>query len=341
MKVSVIGGGLFGCWIAKRLADQPFVSCVVIHERGSELMMNASINNQHRFHLGYHYPRSQETVKQILSSSASFDSSFGQCSFLPKENAYFVASKNSMINTHEFENAFKDHDIVRIDIEPYSKILKIDKIESGFLVREKVINNSGLRNQILDELRKSNKIKVEYGIEVKDVESLCSDIIVNCSYVDIGITSNIKVKYELCMLALIKNPFIEQKAFTIVDGKFPSLYPTENVNICTLSHVEKTPIFKTDSLIDLKKFKDSLSHAELEKSLKNICFAASDFFDIDFQVVGKYLTYKVKLAEDLNDKRTSEVMYDGNIISVLQGKITTICSVAEEIVCYAKDYIDR
>ena len=53
----VIGGGLFGCYIANLLKQRHECSVILV-ERENQLMRRASYNNQARIHLGYHYPRS-------------------------------------------------------------------------------------------------------------------------------------------------------------------------------------------------------------------------------------------------------------------------------------------
>ncbi|AXS40727.1 FAD-dependent oxidoreductase [Breoghania sp. L-A4] len=50
----VIGGGIFGCLSAIELSKLGL--SVKLLERESSLMQGATLNNQNRLHLGYHYP---------------------------------------------------------------------------------------------------------------------------------------------------------------------------------------------------------------------------------------------------------------------------------------------
>ena len=122
---------------------------------------------------------------------------------------------------------------------------------------------------------------------------------------------------------------------------FPSLYPTETKGISTLSHVGKTPLYKTTSLEELVKFKNDLSPADLRKSSQEILEAASYFFKEKYEIVGQYLSYKVKLLDDSNDSRTSKVIYENKKITLLQGKITTLSLIANEVAAYAERYASR
>ncbi len=76
IRVAVIGGGIFGVTIAVRLASKGYL--VDLFEEKSELLQCASGINQHRFHRGYHYPRSVETARQAKCSEAAFRQEYGQ-----------------------------------------------------------------------------------------------------------------------------------------------------------------------------------------------------------------------------------------------------------------------
>ncbi len=61
-KVAIIGAGFFGLSIAFYLKKK---FQVTVFEKNSDILTGASRANQLRFHLGYHYPRSQKTDKKI------------------------------------------------------------------------------------------------------------------------------------------------------------------------------------------------------------------------------------------------------------------------------------
>lgn len=340
MRVAVLGGGFFGCWLACKLCDINSISRVDLYEKSNSLMMGASKNNQHRFHLGYHYPRSPETVSQILKAKESFEEEFLDCTFSINENLYLVSKYDSLTSAARFSEVFSSHIIEEVDLRRYETSLHVDRLESGFIVQEKCLNNTLIRKKIQEELSKKRKLRINFETDISSLEEIDFDLLVNCTYTGTNITSSLKVKYELCSLALVRDP-IRSRAYTVVDGSFPSLYPTETDGISTLSHVGKTPLYKTTSLEELFKFKNELSAVDLRKSNQEILEAASYFFKEKYEAVGQYLSYKVKLLEDVNDARTSEVVYENNKITLLQGKITTLSSVAKEVAVYAESYANR
>ena len=62
MKIAIIGSGFFGLTLGLFLSKKHEVH---IFEKEKKILNGASSANQFRFHLGYHYPRSQKTVTEI------------------------------------------------------------------------------------------------------------------------------------------------------------------------------------------------------------------------------------------------------------------------------------
>ena len=65
MRIAIIGGGFYGCYLAFKLKTK-FKSKykIDIFEKNNDLLKEAAINNQWRLHLGFHYPRSKQTIIQ-------------------------------------------------------------------------------------------------------------------------------------------------------------------------------------------------------------------------------------------------------------------------------------
>ena len=59
-RVAVVGGGIFGCTTAWKLAKNGYE--VDLFEKNDDIITQASSINQYRLHRGYHYPRSKETA---------------------------------------------------------------------------------------------------------------------------------------------------------------------------------------------------------------------------------------------------------------------------------------
>ena len=70
MKIAVVGAGIFGVTAAYTLAKNHSVD---LFEKNNDIMMESSDVNQCRVHRGYHYPRSPDTVKNVLIANRSFN----------------------------------------------------------------------------------------------------------------------------------------------------------------------------------------------------------------------------------------------------------------------------
>lgn len=344
MKIAIIGAGIFGCTIAIELASLEQIERIDIFEKNDKILSEASVNNQHRYHLGYHYPRSAETVSQILKSNVFFNSFYASSIFDIKENIYFIAKEESNTDATKFAEVFSEHQIQSIKLPEYRNMVKIDKFEAGFLVQEKGIDTNVLSRIIIQKLQSLDKIRIHTNREIYNLEQVYEyDFIINCSYAALSISTKQNLKYEVCLLPIISSQYDERDiAFTVMDGRFPSLYPTNAKNLYSLSHVAKTPIFRTESYLEATRFRNELDQKQLFQYSMDILEASSEFYHFtDTKIQGNYISYKVKYREDKNDIRTSHVEYSNNIISVLQGKITTSVSVAKEISEYVTDYINR
>ena len=159
MFVTIIGGGIFGCWIAIELSNLDKIKQITVIEKNDELMNEASKKNQHRFHLGYHYPKSESTIQQIKKAKTEFENNFSDCIFPIENNLYFISKKDSKTTTEQFENIFAKDNIERVDPALYKSYVNLEEVDSCFRVGEKGLNNLGLKTKILNKLDSIEKIK--------------------------------------------------------------------------------------------------------------------------------------------------------------------------------------
>ena len=83
--VCIIGGGFYGCYVAKKITENFKNINVELYEKNSNLLTEAGKNNQYRLHLGFHYPRSIETIKQTQEGSKIFIKEFNNFISKPKK----------------------------------------------------------------------------------------------------------------------------------------------------------------------------------------------------------------------------------------------------------------
>jgi D-amino-acid oxidase len=335
-KIAIIGGGLFGCHVASKLSEMKNISYIDLYEKNETLFKEASSNNQHRLHSGFHYPRSLETIKQIKEVSENFKSNFSDCVFDIKNNYYFV-SKEGKTTYSEYKNTFADQS-QEVELGKFSEYLNINKLDGVLLSNEKGINIYKLKEKIYLSLNKQN-IALFLNKPWEERYKKNYDFIINCSYTNPQLTTDkLKVKYELCDLVLIRNPYkLEEYSFTVMDGPFSSLYMTENKDIYTLSNVEKTPFFKTEDINELNKALNNIQDFNLQEIDKAIIEKSLEYYKFNsIDIVGRYICPKSKILHDFNDVRKTEIIFENKNVTVLQGKISTLDYCAEQIVEYLK-----
>jgi glycine/D-amino acid oxidase-like deaminating enzyme len=99
MNIAVIGGGAFGSMTASRLAEMG--ETVSLFERLPNLMQGATFS-ANRLHLGFHYPRNDETARQCFRGYRTFGEKFESAILQGVRNAYFIAAEGLLTSSDEF-----------------------------------------------------------------------------------------------------------------------------------------------------------------------------------------------------------------------------------------------
>lgn len=263
MKIAVIGGGVFGSMTALRLAEAGHG--VTIFERQPSLMMGASYNNQNRLHLGFHYPRDDETARQCIRGFKRFVDEFSACILSGFPNAYFIASEGSNTTPANFI-AFCDRLGLRytlIDLAAFEP--RVCNVDMGLLTDEVVYDSNLVRAVITERLAASN-VAILTGKEVSalaregDAYRVFSsqrgetfDAVVNCSYADINrLTATlghpVEVRqYEYTAVPVVELQLNHPAGVTIMDGRFMTLLPFGKSGRYLLYHVDHAVIARENA----------------------------------------------------------------------------------------------
>lgn len=327
MRIAIIGGGIFGCHTAINLKKDGHE--VTIFDKG-DLLSKSTLNNQHRLHLGFHYPRSIESIEECKSNYDIFLKDYADC--VEFGDNFYLIHKDSVIEPEMIISNLENMNLgfEYVDLKTLSdKLINIDDYKFAINTKEGFINLNKLRIKIIDNLSGINIIKQEVVNEDLDELSNDYDIIINLSYENPNLFYDFfNLKYEYCMIVNIKKNEIFSEPITIIDGPFISLYGACNDEM-TLSSVKYTPFLVNDDYYELKDFVDNLTKKDLNITKDKIIEHCSDFLkfnESDIDVNKIYLSYKIKLNQDTNDKRPSLVKRIDNVISVLNGKISTVNS---------------
>ena len=346
IKLAIIGGGFYGCYIAKKLKDKYKSKINIdIFEKNKDLIQEAGKNNQYKLHLGYHYPRSFYTIKQTIEGSKKFKKEFNRFIFYPKKNIYLI-HKESQVNAYKFFKIFKKFKlkIKEFDIKKLNFLKNQKDFEKAFKTEEGVIKFEKLNSYLIKKVETScnvyknkniKEINSQKGFIIDTKNKIYSNYknIINCSYTDpnMGLKKKFILKYELAGMVKIKNPFREKIGITIMDGKFATLYPRDK-HYSSLSSVTYTPIKRFKNLRELFKFQKKF---KLKKNnrIKLITKDIRKYFNRKLEIKNPSLITapKAKIFNDTKDQRPSLIRKYKKTFSILAGKIDVAPIIYEQL----------
>ena len=342
MKIAVIGGGIFGVTTALMLANENHVE---LFEKNNDILKAASGSNQYRIHRGYHYPRSKETVLEILKSENSFQKIFSQATVNHYEHYYCIAKKNSLTSVTQFVD-FCTKNGLEIK-ESVLDCVQKDSIDLCVRVKESVYDPKKLKKLSLDKLKERN-VKVHLNTEVTDKIFEEFDRVVICTYANLNILLDKfpelqqEYQFELCEKPVVKLPSsFQNKSVVIMDGPFMCIDPLANTELhllCNVTHeIHQTNIGKFPEineeylhLLDNGIMKNP-SHTNYTKFIKS----SLEFFPEikNAQHIGSMFTVRAvpPRVEDTDERPTLVKKINEKIITVFSGKITTCVEAANEV----------
>jgi len=330
MKIAIIGSGFFGLTLGLFLSQKNEVH---IFEKEKKILNGASSANQFRFHLGYHYPRSQKTVTEINKSKNLFTDYFGRKIFQKTLNYYSIANE-SKVNFKRYRKFLKKN---RLYNKILNNLISSKIINKTILTNEKILNYFSFKKLILKKIKYS-KLKLRLNSEFKKSYLKNYDKVILTTYANnnkilkkIGIKRLDNFKFELVEKIVIKLPKkFHNKSFVVIDGKFVCVDPYLGTKYHLLSDVKlskletivgKFPIFKNKNKKFLNKgiiknkrisrFEDFIERSSIYLPfLKKAKYVGTMFVD-----------RTIKKNKESTDERTSLIKDHSNkITSILSGK---------------------
>ena len=345
MKIAIIGSGFFGLACALILSKKGHD--VNVFEKEAKILQGASKKNQFRFHLGYHYPRSQNTVNELKKANYEFTKFYSKNVFGNTQNYYAISKYKSKISLKKYLNFLKKNKlIIKKSNIPYNKNI----ISNFFLTKEKSLNYFNFSRVIKKKILKQ-KIKIFNNSTISKKDLIKYDKVIVCTYSqntkvlnNLGIKHLPKYRYELVEKILVKLPNkFKNKSFIIMDGEFACLDPYLGTNYHLLSDVKnskleiinsKFPQFRHKMKNQINKGVDyKVTNSNFYKFLENckkfMPFLKNAKFVGSFKVIR---TLSLNKESKNNDERLSYIKIHSNkIISILAGKWNTSIYIAKKI----------
>ena len=342
-KIAIIGSGFFGVTAALILSKKYEID---LYEKKKTILNGASKANQMRFHQGYHYPRSLETLNEVKKFNKSFIKFYGK-DILGKTNNYYAVSKyNSKTNFNKFIKFLNNNKLY------YKKIKNknfSNNVSEPILSNEKNLNYFIIKKKILTKLKKSKiNLILNKQIQKKDLVKYNKIIIAcydqnNIVLKNLGIKLKKKYKYELVEKIIIKLPKkFKKESFMVLDGKFVSLDPYLGTNYHLLSDVKFSKLEVIKSYFP--NFKSAKKKFINKGIIKNIKFSRFNKFInnsknyLPFLEKAKYIgSFFVVRTIEINKEKTDErlnqiVKINKKIITILSGKWNTSVGLAKKLI---------
>jgi|GEM_PF-581260 len=277
--IAIIGGGIFGALSAIELAKKGFL--VTIFEKNCDMLLGASLVNQCRLHMGYHYPRDKETAKIANDAQKEFRKLFPE--MVPDddfENFYCIAKEGSLTTAEEFESFCKNMKLPFERSWPKRITLSKDKIALCFKVPEQIFDVRLLRRSLHKLLENCKNVRLMLSCEVvsldktdnsdfkidycwqKHVSSEKFDAVINATYSKVNWINKMcgipvqNYQYELCEMPVISTPW-KNTGLAVMDGPFFGVMPFGFSKEYLLYDVELSVLEHT--IAPIAKFKHSIA----------------------------------------------------------------------------------
>jgi hypothetical protein len=352
--IVVIGCGIFGAEIALKASSKGL--SVKVFEANEDILLGASMNNQNRLHLGFHYPRDIETGIQSIRGFDLFKKKYEKCIQSNFLNTYFIADNNSFTNIDEYLIFCKELGIPFKNINSKDLPIRLEGVGSGISCDEVVYDCEILRDIVKESIKYNNinislksrvdeigKIDNLFTLKTTSGEEVDADVVINATYgASNYLTEQLGIlvperQYEYTVVPIIELD-IDRIGVTIMDGPFLTILPFGTTNKFLLYHVDLSVI---DSEVSTKlnlewlvKETSPLSKIDKEEYFNMMIDQCKNFIPvlknsklIDF-LEGPRM---VLPRSEHSDARPSLITNTNNYIEVFSGKIDHSIWVAEEI----------
>lgn len=334
MRAAVIGGGVFGATIAVDLARSG--AKVDLFEAQSDLLMGATARCQARLHRGYHYPRSDSTAAAARDGFAEFEARYPEA--VTRTQHHYVLAPGSKVSPGQYLDFCE-----RLGL-PYEAIEKPAQVHTADLVvrvPEAFVDVNRLRRLLRRDLHLSG-VTLNLGRYVTELDGY--DLVVRAAY---GQPWSKPLRYEVCEVALLELGRYAGESFVVVDGEYVSLDPMGRLyGLYDVNHSVHWAMEGTWSQVLAalpERYRELLSrpgpvHTSASHAGDMISSAGRFLWGLDPAGGGvsihhgSLFSVRAVLPDvDATDERPTLIERDGNVISVLSGKICTAVTAARTV----------
>lgn len=316
MKIRVLGAGWYGCSLA--LALEADGHEVEVHEIADSIFAGASGKIPARLHIGAHYPRSHQTRQACQRHSREFMARYGHLTRGVAANLYAVARDHSLVDFDQYVASLRgEFEFITVhDPAEYG----LERVEGAILTPERHILAAAARAHF--EVLLAGKVR--FGMAPGALDSPEWDMTIDCTFCANSAAG--VDRYEPCLVLLIEGPV--DRAVTVMDGPFPSLYPWDpERGLCSLSSAKWTPFSKTlTTYADAQDLLARVTVAEAEERGDAMIASMAMFYNdiLDFKVVDHMLSIRAMPLSGADTRLVSVDRASDRLLRVRAGKIDAV-----------------
>jgi len=353
-QIAVIGGGIFGVTTALELSKK---FKVTLFEKENDIFCGATFVNQYRHHMGYHYPRSPETVEECKKAKKDFEEVFSEALILSFPCYYSVSKKNSKTKAADYLSFCRQQHLPFEFSYPDKKFLDVRKVDVCIRVPETVYDFPTLKKIAKTKISQSKNLTLQLGNLVfdgkirndgkkilitkrgKKIESEVFDYVINATYSNYNLLCKAlrlekkSLQFELVELNIITLPIQDKIGLTIMDGPFTCILPMGRTKYFTLGHVDAS--VHRREIVDVQEDIVVKKWGKIKSKKDQIIERSFEFFPIlkdATYIKSLYVTRVVNPQHESDDARPTEIRNHGNgFVSVFAGKIITCVTTARKI----------
>jgi hypothetical protein len=220
LRIAVAGAGIYGATTALRLAARGH-RVTLFDPLG--IMQAASAINQYRVHSGYHYPRSPETIAEILEARKEFVAEFADAIVRNSRHYYAIPREGSRTSPEEYGQVMAEHDLPLRECRP--EWMDFEFIARCYEVNENIYDPASLRALIEARLHAASIVFEQRAFLPEMGRNF--DFVVWATY-GMGASRHVfsAAKYQVAEKILMELPQeLRGVALVIVDGPFTAFDP--------------------------------------------------------------------------------------------------------------------
>jgi|SRR3989344_4073888 len=353
-KIAIVGGGIFGTTCALILGKR---FSVTLFERRSDILQEASWANQYRHHMGYHYPRSPETIMEIKAADKDFLSIYRRTVVYDYPSYYCIAKDGSRTSAEQFLRLCKKFNLPHRKEYPPPELLDPKTVEICIRTPEAIYDYKKLKQLVKEKIKKNRSIKLNLDSRIinaniskngqkiltikrgRELRREAFDYVINATYANynefcgwLGLPKK-NLEYRLKEIIVIKLKTKQDYAVFIADGPFATIVPTGQKNIFTFGDAplsvheirgQKTPVLSMEKKLKTLKSRWPKMQKRCVKWMPAIQKAQ--------YLYSMFVILPIETSTKSMDARPTDVVCHGNgCWSILSGKIITCVSVAKKI----------